>query len=337
MGHPQVENPTGFVLEPVFLADAEGRPLLVPTLKATFDLGPKGLVPAKRQEPVKPEGEPYGKPGESSDRFEPECIWPKPATDVVLIGSAVAPRPGATEVMVTLQIPPLRRTVRVLGDRVFFKSIGGVELTRPVAFEKIPLVWERAFGGWDRSLPEPAKHSCERRNPVGTGHRGPGTRFEEGIRAPNLEDPERPLKGWGDRPPPAGLGFIGPHWEPRAKYAGTYDEAWSKNRSPLLPTNFDRRFLNAAAPGLVAPGHLTGAETVQAAGVAATPLVFRLPGLPPPQFLVSHAGRADARVASALDTVVIDTDSRRVFLYWRGELPVREPTAVRTLAVLPAA
>ena len=77
MGHPQVENSTGFVLEPVFLADAEGRPLLVPTLKATFDLGPKGLVPAKEQEPLRPEGEPHGKPGESSDRFEP--VSPNPA------------------------------------------------------------------------------------------------------------------------------------------------------------------------------------------------------------------------------------------------------------------
>ena len=43
-------------------------------------------------------------------------------------------------------------------------------------------------------------------------------KFEDGLRAPNLEDPARPFKGWGDRPPPAGVGFTSADWEPRVKY-----------------------------------------------------------------------------------------------------------------------
>ncbi len=43
---------------------------------------------------------------------------------------------------------------------------------------------------------------------------------------------------------------------------GLADEVWNKTRKPLLPKNFDRRYFNAAAPGLVAPGYLKGDEPV---------------------------------------------------------------------------
>ncbi|WP_281255421.1 DUF2169 domain-containing protein [Cystobacter ferrugineus] len=37
-------------------------------------------------------GESWGKPGESSYKYEPEGAFIKPATDVALIGHAYAPR-----------------------------------------------------------------------------------------------------------------------------------------------------------------------------------------------------------------------------------------------------
>jgi hypothetical protein len=334
MGHPQIENPTPFLFEPLFLADEEGRPLLVGVLKATYDVTPKGVVVSGFQDPLKIDGEPYEKPGASSYKYEPECSWLKPATDVVLIGSAVVARPGMTEVVVAFQVASLKKTVRVVGDRRFFKSIASVEMTKPAPFERIPLRWERAFGGWDLSNPDMQKHTFEGRNPVGVGYRGSGTRFEEGLRAPNLEDPTRAFKGWGDRPPPAGFGFTSPNWEPRAKYAGTYDDKWSTERSPLVPKDFDRRFLSAASPGMVAHGYLQGGEVVVVGGVASTgPLAFRLPAIAPPTFLMEHAGREDQRVTSHLDTVIVNTDEAKVFLFWRGQVTVREPNAVRSLRI----
>ena len=200
-------------------------------------------------------------------------------------------------------------------------------MTRPRAFERVPLQWERAFGG-----------KGEPRNPVGVGFRSSHGRFEEGLRAPNLEDPARPFKGWGDRPTPAGFGFTAAHWEPRARYAGTYDKRWAEERAPLLPRDFDRRFLNAAAPGLVAPGYLRGDEGAVATGVSgAGGISFKLPGVAPPRVEVEHAGREDAKVAMGLDTVILDTDAGKLFLLWKGELVVREPTAVRTIRIVPGA
>jgi len=335
MGHPAIENATPFWVEPLFLADEEGRSLLVPLVKATYEVTAKGTVLASEQIPVKPEGEPWGEPGKSSFRYEAEGTLPKPATDVGLVGSAVAPRGGTTEMLVTLQVGPLKKAVRLLGDRTFFKTVGGVGLTKPATFERIPLVWERAFGGWDRSNPTPAKHAYEARNPVGTGFRAPQTQFEEGLLAPNLEDPVRPFKGWGDRPTPTGFGFTSHDWEPRRSYAGTYDQRWEQDRAPLLPKDFDHRFFNAAAPGLVAAGYLRGDEQVLAAGVtAAGGISFKLPGVAPPSVKVEHRGRPDATVGMNLDTVIIDSDAGRLLLFWRGKVSVREPTSVRSIRVV---
>ncbi len=337
MGHFSLENETPFAFEPLFLADEEGRPLFVPLVKATYELSAAGLSLAAEQVPPDLAGTAYGDPEKSSYRYEPECAFVKPATDVVLVGHAVAPRPGTTEVTVALQVGPLHKGVRVVGDRTFYKAAGSVGMTRPAPFEKMPLRWERAFGGWDRSNPDPRKHEFEPRNPVGVGFRGSGMRFEEGLRCPNLEDPARPFKGWGDRPPPAGFGFVSPSWEPRTRLAGTYDVTWKAERSPLLPKDFDRRFFNAASPGLVASGYLRGDEAVVIAGVTGKGgYAFKMPGVAVPVAIVERAGAEDAAVQTELDTVVIDTDEAKLFLLWRGQLVLRrEPGEIRSIAVRP--
>lgn len=336
MSHPAVDNGTPFAFEPLFLADEEGRPLLVPVVKATYALTERSVVVATDQTPLIGEGVLWGEPDKSSYRYEPEGCLPKPATDVVLVGSAVTQRPGTTEMLVAFQVGALKKGVRVLGDRAFYKAMGSVSMTEPLPFERIPLQWERAFGGWDRSNPDEKKHAVETRNPVGLGFRGSGTRFEEGLRCPNLEDPVRPYRGWGDRPPPTGFGFTSPNWEPRVAYAGTYDQEWEEERAPLLPKNFDRRFLNAAAPDLIARGYLRGDEQVVVSGATASGgFAFKLPGMAPPRIEVEHSGQLDVPVETNLDTVVVDTDAQKLFLFWRGQLSVREAAAVRTIRIVP--
>jgi hypothetical protein len=304
-------------------------------VKATWEVGPAGLTLASAQQKVLLEGESYGDPAQASWRYEPEGTLPRPATDVILVGSAAAPRPGTAEMLVAFQVGPVKKGVRVLGDRAFFKAVGSVGMTKAVPFERVPLLWERAFGGWDRSHPDEKKHDYERRNPVGAGFRAPGGQFQEGLRPPNLEDPARPFKGYGDRPPPAGFGFTSASWEPRIQYAGTYGPRWEEERAPLLPADFDRRFLNAAPPGQICPGFLRGDEPVVVTGVTpAGGLAFRLPGAGPPTVQVEQVGREDASVATHLETVILDTDRGILVLLWRGETVVREPTAVRSIRVV---
>jgi hypothetical protein len=259
----------------------------------------------------------------------------KPATDVALIGHAVAPRRGATEVSVVLRAGPVGKVVRVVGDRGWARSGGAITATRPQQFDRIPLIYERAFGGWDRSHPDPSRHTFEPRNPVGTGFRAPGGAFEEGARLPNLEDPDQPLTHYGQVVPPAGFGFTSPSWQPRASLAGTYDEAWLRERMPLLPRDFDRRFFNAASPGLVAPGYFAGDEPVLVENASTEGRIsFRLPGAKAPRCLVELRRRGDAELETKLDTVVIDTDNDKVFLMYRAHVRLPESAHdVRSIVV----
>jgi hypothetical protein len=337
MTHPRIVNLTRFVFEPLFLADEELRPLFVPVVKATFDIAPEGaLALAPEQLPLLPAGERWEGSEEASFRIEPEGAFFKPATDVALVGHAHARTRGTRELLVSFQLGTVRKDVRVLGERTWYRSLGSIAPTPPLPFERIPLRYERAFGGWDRSHPDPARHQFEPRNPLGVGFRASGSPFEEGLRLPNLEQPQQPLRAWGQRPTPAGFGFIAPEWQPRAALAGTHDAAWERTRKPKLPRDFDRRFLNAAAPGLVAPGYLKGDEQVRVVNAsAAGDLAFALPGAPAPRVVALRSKRLDdAEVALQLDTVVVDTDVMKLVLLWRGNfLLSREPTELRELRV----
>jgi hypothetical protein len=322
MGHPSTENETPLVLEPLYLTDEEVRPLLVLVVKATYAIGRDGLKLAEEQVPVNVAGEYWGEPETSCYRYEPECAFFKPATDVVLVGHAHAPSADTRELLVALQVGPVRKGVRVVGERTWFRGMGSISATRPLPFERMPLRYDRAFGGWDRT--DPARHRFEPRNPVGVGFRASPRHFEEGLRLPNLEELEQPLQRFGQVVPPAGFGFTSPHWQPRAAYAGTYDEAWDKGRKPLLPRDFDRRFLNAASPGLVAPGYLRGGEPITL--VNASPLgrlSFELPRVTP-KATVRLSGSEDVHPALNLDTVILDTDEHRLFLLWRALVPLRD-------------
>lgn len=326
MGHPNVENQTPFAYESVFLADEEAYPVLVTLVRATYTFTGRGLALAEVQAPVPLAGELYGdSPETSSWRHEPETAFIKPATDVVLIGHAVAPRRGAVEAEVRFQVGPVSKTAHIFGDRQWVRSAGAVTMTKPQPIDRIPLVYERAFGGQDGTIGTPERPAFEPRNPVGRGYRAPRGSFEEGIYLPNVEDPANMIQRYGQVTSIVGFGFTAANWQPRAALAGTYDPTWIRDRMPLLPHDFDRRFFNGAAVGLVAPGYLRGDEPVAVSGVStAGPFTFQLPGTPRPTCLVTLLRRRDVRVETQLDTVVVDTAAQAVYLTWRGHIRLRD-------------
>jgi hypothetical protein len=335
MAHPNIVNGTPFVLEPLHLLDEQCRPLLVPVLKGTFRIQSEGRCElADEQVPLSATGECFGEdPATSSYRYEPEVAFHKPATDVVLVGHAYAPAPRTRQMLVDVRVGALHQQLLVTGDRVWFQSAGMPAISEPLVFERMPLVYERAFGGWDRTDPDPERHAVELRNPVGTGFRRHG--FEEGVRLPNLEQPHAPIRTPTDKPTPAGVGFTSPHWQPRAQLAGTYDEAWQKHRSPLLPKDFDRSHFNAASLGLIAPGYLRGDESAVIVGMTpAGSLELALPGVQLAPIRVGLRSGERLEVPLALDTVIIEPDEQRLMLLWRGH--VRLPNSPHDVAEVEA-
>jgi hypothetical protein len=336
MPHPDVENGTPFEFVPLFGSDEGGRPIVAPLLKATYEIGDGGsLALAEEQRPIEFAGSPWGEPGTSSYRFEPESAFVKTATDVILVGAAHATRPGDTQVDVLFQVGPVSQVARVTGNRFWCKRLIGTRPSEPEPFETIPLIWENAFGGRDPNSTDPERPDYDVRNPVGCGYRSKRAAFEEGARLPNLEHQHDPMLGYRSRPEPVGFGFTSPDWEPRRSFSGTYDEEWERQRSPLLPQDFDRRFFSAAAPGLSTQGFLRGDEDVLV--VNASPegrLHFPLPGLANPEFTVELRNGGPTTLQGDLDTVVVDLMDRRLFLLWRAHTSLREgPTDVEALRI----
>lgn len=315
----QFKNSTPFKGAIFLLPDPDGIDCLFTVVRATFTLGDK-VAPADAQLPVAVEQEFYGEPDQSSIKLPSDVSLMKPGTDVMLIGQAYAPGGRPTTWMdVALAVGPVGKTVRVFGNRQWRTSTKEItySISPPEPFDVMPLVWERAFGGVDRSL-KPMRG--EPRNLVGTGYRA--SEIHEsitGVRLPNLEDPATPITAWNQTPQPVCFAPICAHWEPRRSYAGTYDEEWQKHRAPYLPKDFDPRFLQLAPPGLIAPGYLKGGEPVELRGITSSGMVrFRLPSV---VLRVTYRldGSPQDRPAH-LDTVVIEPDLSRFTLIWRAVL-----------------
>ncbi len=232
----------------------------------------------------------------------------KPRADVLLTGHAYATRPGQRRGLVTLSMGrgerALERRVAVLGERRW----EGSAPSEPQPFDRVPLTWQRAFGG-----PE---HPA---NPMGVGHGD--------ERLPSLEDPAAPLARRGDSPPPANVAPMGMAWPARRSLLGTYDSAWRKRRWPYFPADFDWSFFQSAPRAQQLPW-LSGDEPFALGGVHPSRPVIRgwLPGLRPRCFAALR-GKVGGEAITAervfevllrLDTVHFEPDAGVAHLVWRG-------------------
>jgi len=303
---------------PLLVLDPRGEETVLVVVKASFDISRGGVRLADEQDGIALADEYYGEPGQSSLRHAGDGILFKPATDVVLIGSAHAPGKPCGRVDDVLTAGRLSKTVRVFGDRRWERGLVSPRASEPAPFERMPLVYERAFGGTDTTVQE-----SERRNPVGVGFRGEKSALPMvGVPLPNLEDPARLIGQPADRPAPAGFGFIAPHWEPRLQYAGTYDQSWVDDRAPLLPADYDPRFQQVAPAGQVCPGYLVGGEPVEVRNASPSGLL-NFP-LPKPRIEVWLGTEEPRALDVNLDTVVIDGDRERLLMTWRGGASVHD-------------
>lgn len=313
-------NRTPFHAQLLPTLDVDGGEGVMVLVKGTYTIEGSALRLAPEQLPPFVQDVYWGDPASSSLKYASDLVPEKAGTDVALIGSAQPSAGEATEMDVTLEAGALKKTVRVFGERKWQRKLGLVSFsTKPAPLKPTPLTYERAFGGSDQTHADPKQWKFEPRNPVGKGLVGNAQRadFNE-VPLPNLEDPASLLTFHQQSPAPAGFGFIAPTWEPRKKYAGTYDEAWQETRCPLLPADFDPRFYNAAHPELVSKEFFQGGEAVRLTMGSASSLTFTLPR----QEIIAEFC-VDGTVTPKkckLDTVLIESDDKRLLLTWRARL-----------------
>lgn len=151
---------------------------------------------------------------------------PKSASEYLLVGHAHSTQP-VTHLAASVDIGGRRKTVNVIGDRTWRRGVP----TPPEPFTRMPLSWDRAFGGPGFA-----------HNPVG---RGFVTGDPEGAPLPNLEG-ARLIRSPSDRPEPAGFGAFALDWSQRMRGLGTYDARWFEHEFPGFASDIDWRVHNIA-------------------------------------------------------------------------------------------
>jgi hypothetical protein len=314
-----ITNYTPYKVESTWGRDKDGVHEWIVAVKGTFDITPDGslMLADEQLEPLLlPEYN--GEAGVSSLRYDADLVAPKPTTDVVLNGTAYAPkgRPS-TDFLVSLRVGRVHKVIRVVGNRRWKRGLFGLKPSRSEPITKLPIIYEHAYGGYDQTDPDPKKQRMDTRNPVGCGVVAKSN-HRLGQPLPNFQYP----KGSIEKSGPAGFGAIDSHWSPRRELAGTYDKAWQQNRLPLLPEDWDPRSLLCSPVDQRPDTHLRGGELVELVNL--TPdgkLCFTLPKIYL-TFSTSIDGRTEEH-RSRLSTVIIEPDHARVIMVWLGSLTCR--------------
>lgn len=312
----QVDNRTPFAAERAWVRDRTGAEVWIVAVKCTFDIRPDGsTVVSNDQPPVLRAAEYHGGPG-SSMKYEADLVLTKTTTDVTVVGHACAPAgEPQTSMDVGFAVGPVHKVLRVIGDRVW----RGFGVSSPEPFTRMPLVYERAYGGVDRRSSRPDR-DWDWRNPAGTGF-AVSRANATGVALPNIEYPDEAVSSWQDRPRPGGFGPVGGHWQPRVGFAGTYDDTWSRHRAPLVPDDFDERFYQCAPVDQQAPSFLRGGEQAALVGMTASgELRFVLPKVFLGFDTRFHGGGREIHMQRRLHSVILEPDVPRVSLVWHSAL-----------------
>jgi uncharacterized protein YjbI with pentapeptide repeats len=302
-------------------------------IKASFDIVPDAPMRMRDQPDllsgdVYPNGDPQATPSYPSD-----LAWFKPMADVVLHGHAYA----ATSRVRGAPVGHARfcfgrrsglsgrgpetaaffdRSIAVFGDRRWVEALAARTPGEPARWDRIPLVYERAFGAPDNP-----------HNPVGLGR---------GELLPNLEDPALLLRRPSDPREAACFAALSPQWPVRKERLGSYGGSWAWERWPYHADDFDFGFWQCAPPSqrLLA---LRGDEPFALCGVHPEIAVIRgeLAGTRARCFVqyARAAGGDFGEICMVLDTAVFDADAMRAQLVWRGVIEVTDADAGEVAAL----
>jgi len=313
-----LDNVTPFAADRAWVRDRNGAEIWLVAVKATFNIAPDGSThAADEQVPVFLAPKFSGEPGKSSLLYDTDLPRTKVTTDIIINGHAFSPgREPVTLLKVGFRVGSLQKSLWVTGDRLWKGGLLGVRLARAVPFVKMPITYERAYGGTDEQGKKP---KWDPRNPVGTGVISNRGRLV-GQRAPNIHA-ERP--GWFSRfraSKPAGFGVIAGHWMPRVRLAGTCDAKWEAERAPLLPGDFDDRFHQCAPRDQQTQQFLKGGEEVELFHLTTSGhLAFYLPRVI--LGFETDFGNELTPHRGSLHTVIIEPDFPRVQMVWHTALP----------------
>ncbi|SFQ69300.1 hypothetical protein SAMN03159489_04903 [Pseudomonas sp. NFPP07] len=305
----------------------DGRESLVVVAKGTFNLPLDGRAAtlADTQQPLLMADTFLGEPGLSAPLQEMDFAPVKPCCDVLVRGKAYAPggRP-VTQLTAGIRVGQMSKAFSVLGPRQWQSGLLGVAPGLPQPFTEQDISYARAFGGSHPIANDPQLRHCYLDNPTGCGWypRSADSADIVGMPMPSTEELGKPIDSPSGNFRPMALGPLGRGWPQRARFAGTYDEAWLADCFPFLPTDFDHRYFQAA-PDDQQTHYLRGGEDVLLLNLTPQERAgFRIPQMEVPvTFFLKKGGHET--VQAVIDTLLIDTDTCQVQLTWRVSRPLQ--------------
>jgi len=316
-----LDNQTPFATERCWVRDKDGAEVWLIAVRGTFDIKADGTLEiAKEQEEVVMAPKFSGEPLCSSLINDTDLPHKKLTTDILLSGCAYAPKGQIIETLqVGIKVSNIQKILQVTGDRLWLDSSSGISLSQIEPFEKMPITYERAYGGIDFSSDDPAEHIGEARNPAGIGF---AKEVEQLIGKPvaNIEYPDQLITDWRQKPSIAGFGAIASHWQPRVKLGGTYDEKWERTRQPLLAEDFNEQYYQCAPLDQQSNKHLKGGEEVTIINM--TPkgrLNFSLPKVSL-AFNTHFFDDTNETHRAVINTVIIKPDESKLIMVWHTHL-----------------
>jgi len=304
----------------------DGRELLVVVVKGTFTIPRSGEEPrlAEKQVPLVMTDVFTGEPGFSAPLYEIDYAPRKPRCDVLLNGSAHAPGGKPAErVTVSLRVGSLRKSFDVVGNRVWTSGLLGFSPSKPEPFTAMPISYNNAFGGVDKTRDDEKQHHWYPTNHAGTGYYyHPSAKAVEGKPVCNTEETGKHVtRPDGDYRPMA-FGPIGRAWKQRIALAGTYDQKWLDQKFPFLPDDFQDAYYQTA-PADQQIDFPRGGEEIELVNLTRGGRTgFKLPTVGVP-FEFYYRNGDPKKAEGVIDTLVVEPDSGRFMLSWRTCLPLR--------------
>lgn len=256
---------------------------------------------------------------DGSVRVDGDLVPHKEYVDLIVFGHAMQP-PAEAELphRVALQLGEWRKGLEVYPPLAWTRP-GRVTVDEDTPPARVSLGGTDSFGGADHA-----------ENPIGRGH-GLPERETEDLRLSDMPPPAVVFPA-GEEPPrrgaPGAVGRLGPLsrlWEVRAALGGTYDETWQERRAPLLPTDLDPAYWQAAPADQRLTRPLPEAPVLFAGGFDSTGTVEAHTSYPLPVLalecdtLIRGAWQA---AEAMLQTIEVDLDARQVRLVYHAAWPI---------------
>jgi hypothetical protein len=246
-------------------------------------------------------------------RYDADFCNFKKKCDVVLNGSAYSVTDcPVRKILCTLKIDSWQKSILVHGSRFWKSFLGFIYPTKAELFSTQKIDYDNTFTGDVRK---------GNLNPCSFANNIPETcdhYFDLSI--PSCQYPNEKITHPLLKYTPASFGALSRTWPQRRYMGGTFDVTWAKDKSPLLPDDFDNQF-NQCAPADQQIEYPKGGEIVELNNLAPVgKIVFELPST---NIVLSVALQQKLNLIACpnCDTIIIEPDERRLIMVWRYRIP----------------